>query len=52
MGLEARGFALERAGEDILIRPSSKLSDADRRNLRRWKSHILALLAYQPQGVQ
>ena len=44
--LEARDFQLSRDGDDILVRPFSKLTDDDKRYLKLWKRHILALLDY------
>jgi hypothetical protein len=46
--LERRGFRLSRCGPDIAIRPFDQLTDADRRELRRWKDHVLSLLDYVP----
>lgn len=46
--LESRGFALSRDGADILVRPFSKLSDDDKKQLKLWKQHVLALLDYVP----
>ena len=45
--LEERGFRLRRDGDDILITPASKLTDADRCALRRWKAHVLAIIDYE-----
>src|SRR4051812_37931623 len=44
LDLESRGFKLERADEDIAIRPASRLTDEDRAAIRRWKFHILAIV--------
>ena len=53
LALESRGFKLSRDGEDILIQPFSKLSDDDKRSLKLWKRHVLALLDYKaPELVQ
>jgi hypothetical protein len=53
LGLEARGFTLRRDGDDILVTPFSGLRDDDKRALRRWKQHVLALLDYVPtEAVQ
>lgn len=45
LDLEARGFSLTPAGDDLLVQPFSLLTDEDARQLRRWKLHLLALLA-------
>ena len=52
LDLEAQGFTLSRDGDDILVSPFSKLTEDDRRNLKLWKSHVLALLDYQPPRPQ
>jgi hypothetical protein len=44
LDLEARGCSLERIGDDLLVRPRSLLTDEDRDGLRRWKSHVLAIV--------
>ena len=53
LDLERRGFHLRRDGNDIVVLPVSRLTDEDRDGLRRWKPHVLALLAYEPpESVQ
>jgi hypothetical protein len=47
LDLQARGFELTPDGSDLIVRPFSKLTAEDCRLLRRWKSHILAVLAYE-----
>jgi hypothetical protein len=42
--LAVRGIRLQRDGDDILIGPSSYLTDEDRASVRLWKQHILAVL--------
>jgi hypothetical protein len=50
--LENRGLELTTEGGDILIAgPRERLTDDDRAALRRWKRHILVLLAYNPPEV-
>lgn len=49
--MEARGLEVSRAGDDILVRPSGQLTDADRVALRRWKAHVLALVDYPSPEV-
>jgi hypothetical protein len=44
LDLEARGFTLERAGDDVLIAPASRLTAEDREQIRHWKMHLLAIL--------
>jgi hypothetical protein len=50
--LEAKGFRLSRDGEDILVSPFSKLTEYDKRSLKLWKPHVLALLDYEAEAVQ
>ena len=45
--LEARGLRLSREGDDLVIRPRGHLTDEERRQLTRWKPHVLALLDYE-----
>lgn len=49
--LESRGFQVTRDGADLIIRPFSHLTAADRAALTRWKPHILAVLAYVPRVI-
>jgi hypothetical protein len=49
--LEDRGVRVELDGGDLLVRPRDLLTETDQQNLRRWKRHILALLAYVPPDV-
>jgi hypothetical protein len=42
--LRRRGFTLETEGSDIRVRPSSSLTDEDRRLIRAHKPQLLALL--------
>lgn len=50
LDLEARGFHLGRGDDDrIVVRPFSRLTDSDRAALRRWRHHVLALIAYVPE---
>ena len=51
LDLEARSFRLSRAGDDIDICPFSKLTEDDKRLLKLWKPHVLALLDYMPPKV-
>jgi hypothetical protein len=46
LDLEMRGFSLSREGDDILVRPFSKLTEDDKRQLKAWKQHVLALISY------
>ena len=51
--LEQRGFRLEREGDDTLVvRPYDRLTRVDCDRIRRWKSHLLALIAYTPPRIQ
>ncbi len=45
--LEARGFVLRPDGADLLVSPGAQLTSDDRRAIRRWKAHILAVLHYE-----
>ncbi len=45
LDLEARGFSLTPAGHDLLVQPFSRLTDEETQQIRRWKLHLLALLA-------
>jgi hypothetical protein len=51
LDLERRGFQFERDGDDIIVRPFSHLTEADRIGLRRWKPQVLALLDYRAPEV-
>jgi hypothetical protein len=44
--LEERGYRVCQDGEDLLVHPGRTLTDEDRASIRRWKSHLLALVAY------
>ena len=46
--LELRGMRLEATGNTLRVSPGSRLTDGDRAAIRRWKLHLLALLAYDP----
>jgi hypothetical protein len=50
--LEERGFRVTHEGDHLVVRPGRGLTDADREACTRWKSHLLALLDYQPPSVQ
>jgi hypothetical protein len=50
--LEAKGFQLSRDGDNIWVRPSSKLTDDDKAQLKLWKRHVLALLDYQAPALE
>src|SRR5690348_8291879 len=45
--LQSRGFVLQADGDDLVVSPFSALSSEDCRLIRRWKAHILAVLAYE-----
>lgn len=50
--LEARGFTLTpNAGDTLTVVPYSQLTPDDCAQIRRWKLHLLALLRYEPPGV-
>lgn len=46
LDLESRGGQLVAEGDDILIGPSSLITDEDRQAVRRWRRHLHAILAY------
>jgi hypothetical protein len=50
--LEARGIAVWREDDDVLVQPWQRVTDEERVALKRWKSHVLSLLAYEPSTVQ
>jgi hypothetical protein len=50
--LENRGLRLNVDGDWLMVGPREKLNDDDREAIRRWRSHLLALIAYQPGRVQ
>ena len=53
LDLEARGFLMKPDGEDLIVSPFSQLTAEDCRQLRRWKHHVIALIAYRtPETVQ
>ena len=48
--LEGRGFALTLDPcQQIVIAPTTDLSDLDRSRIRRWRLHLAAIVAYQPK---
>jgi len=46
LDLEERGLHMHADGEFLSVGPRELLTDADRVELRRWKQHLLAMLAY------
>lgn len=51
LDLQARGFVLTPDSEDLIVRPFSKLTAEDCRQLRRWKQHVIALLSVEVPHV-
>ena len=51
LDLEARGFTIRRDGNDLLIGPAVHLTPDDRAQVKRWKSHLLSIVDYQPPEV-
>jgi hypothetical protein len=45
--LEARGLHLSGEGDDILVRPRDRLTDADRTALRHLKPHLRRIVDYR-----
>jgi hypothetical protein len=52
LDLEAKGLHLGVDGDMLLVGPRELLTDADRDLIRRWKPHLLALLAYDADGQE
>lgn len=52
--LEDAGFSLSRDGDVLVVRPHQRLTPELCARIRRWKHHLLALLAYvaSPPEVQ
>lgn len=52
LDLEQRGVRLTAQPDGaILAAPRTALTDADRASVKRWKFHILAILAYEPPAL-
>jgi hypothetical protein len=51
LNLEERGLHFDAEGDALVVGPKALLTDVDRANLRRWRNHILDMLA-QPERVQ
>ena len=49
--LEERGVHMQRDGEDVYVKPWSRVTEQERAELKRWKAHILALLDYEAPEV-
>lgn len=49
--LESRGFVLSVDDDTLVVQPHDKLTAEDRASIRRWKWHLLMLLAYAPPEV-
>jgi hypothetical protein len=51
LDLENRGLHLQLDGDDgLLVGPRDRLTDEDRDGIRRWRTHLRALIAYAEQG--
>lgn len=46
--LEGRGFTLRQDGAALVVQPAEQLTAEDCTRIRRWKPHLLVLLAYTP----
>lgn len=46
LDLEAHGLHMDVDGDVLTIGPRELLTDADRALIRRWKPHLLAIVAY------
>lgn len=49
--LESNGLSLEPDGDYLLVRPSGVLTDEQRVRVKRWKHHILAIIAERAKVV-
>ena len=53
LDLEARGLRVSRSGDEMVVSPRGRLSDAERDALIRWRASVLALVDYHvPERVQ
>jgi hypothetical protein len=44
--LEARGLTLAIEGPHLVVSPSSRITDSDRAQIRRWRDELFAVVAY------
>jgi hypothetical protein len=44
LDLESRGCSLELDGDGFTVGPSNLITDADRREIRRWREPLIAIL--------
>lgn len=51
LDLESRGCELLVDGDTILVGPRDRVTDEDRDAIRRWRSHVRAILSYCERGV-
>ena len=49
--LEERLFSLRQDGDALLVQPPGQLTADDCASIRRWRWHLLALVAYEPPLV-
>ena len=52
LDLESRGLHLAAEGGTLTVGPQRDLTADDCRRIKEWKTHLLALLAYEPPEVQ
>jgi len=45
LDLEQRGCRLNVEGDDLVIGPKDRITDADRQNIRRYRDHLKAIIA-------
>jgi hypothetical protein len=50
--LEDRGVVLSIRDGDLCAGPRRLLTDADREAIRRWRKHLMAIVAYHREPVQ
>jgi hypothetical protein len=46
LDLERRGVSLRNDGDELVVGPGEALTEADRDEIRRWKLHLQALVAF------
>jgi hypothetical protein len=52
LDLQARGLHLGADGDMLTIGPRALVTDDDRALCRRWKQHLLAIVAYDADAMQ
>lgn len=52
LDLEARGLRFALDAGDLLVGPADHLTDADRDDIRRWKRHLIAIVALATESCE